>query len=120
MPTYTDLRQAHLKITLKAWWAGLDRALIALVAALQFMLTALVVMVVYGLSQGLGLLLESGTDLGHRAADIVAAFGIEPYLDAPLGTLSAGTARKLMLAAALITAPPVMITPRISRRCVVT
>lgn len=43
------------------------------------------------------------------SADIVAALGIVPCLDAPLGTLSAGTARKLMLAAALIAAPPVML-----------
>ena len=38
------------------------------------------------------------------------AFGVwAPFLDAPLGTLSAGTARKLLLAAALIAAPPVML-----------
>jgi ABC-2 type transport system ATP-binding protein len=31
------------------------------------------------------------------------------FLDAPLGALSAGTARKLLLAAALVAAPPVML-----------
>lgn len=63
-----------------------------------------------------GLLLEFVASLypatrrdAAAAAHIVAAFGIDPFLGAPLGTLSAGTARKLMLAAALIAAPPVML-----------
>ncbi len=43
------------------------------------------------------------------AADILGQLGVTPFLDAPLGTLSAGTARKLLLAAALIAAPPVML-----------
>jgi len=43
------------------------------------------------------------------AASIVEELGITPFLDAPLGTLSAGTARKLLLAAALIAAPPVLL-----------
>ena len=42
------------------------------------------------------------------AGEVRASFGIDAFLDAPLGTLSAGTARKLLLAAALIAAPPVM------------
>jgi ABC-2 type transport system ATP-binding protein len=37
------------------------------------------------------------------------AFGLDAFLDAPLGTLSAGTARKLLLAATLIAAPPVLL-----------
>lgn len=72
MPNYAALRQAHFRITLKAWWAGLDKALIALLAALQFMLTALITLAVYGLTQGLTLLLEPGTDLRHRVAVVVA------------------------------------------------
>jgi ABC-type multidrug transport system ATPase subunit len=36
-------------------------------------------------------------------------FGLTTFMDAPLGTLSAGGARKLLLAAALIAAPPVML-----------
>ncbi|HEU4592759.1 MAG TPA: ATP-binding cassette domain-containing protein [Steroidobacteraceae bacterium] len=43
------------------------------------------------------------------AARVVGALGLDAFLDAPLGTLSAGTARKLLLAAALIAAPPVML-----------
>jgi ABC-type multidrug transport system ATPase subunit len=47
-------------------------------------------------------------DAAHAAA-VKDAFGLGAFLDAPLGTLSAGTARKLLLAAALIAAPPVML-----------
>ena len=43
------------------------------------------------------------------AARVKDGLGIGPFLDAPLGTLSAGTARKLLLAAALVAAPPVML-----------
>lgn len=43
------------------------------------------------------------------AARIKEALGLGAFLDAPLGTLSAGTARKLLLAAALIAAPPVLL-----------
>jgi ABC-2 type transport system ATP-binding protein len=43
------------------------------------------------------------------AAAILGELGVTPFLDAPLGTLSAGTARKLLLAAALVAAPPVML-----------
>ncbi len=42
-------------------------------------------------------------------ARVLARLGIGGFLDAPLGTLSAGTARKLLLAAALIAAPPVLL-----------
>jgi len=43
------------------------------------------------------------------AAQVLDALGVTPWLNAPLGTLSAGTARKLLLAAALIAAPPVLL-----------
>jgi len=36
-------------------------------------------------------------------------FGLGGFLDSPLGTLSAGTARKFLLAATLIAAPPVLL-----------
>jgi ABC-type multidrug transport system ATPase subunit len=45
----------------------------------------------------------------QTAASIVDRLGISDLLGAPLGTLSAGSARKLMLASALIAAPPVML-----------
>jgi len=50
----------------------------------------------------------SRRDLAYQSA-VVAGLGISGLLDAPLGALSAGTARKLLLAAALIAAPPVML-----------
>jgi ABC-type multidrug transport system ATPase subunit len=43
------------------------------------------------------------------AASVVQRLGISGFLDSPLGTLSAGSARKLMLASALIAAPRVML-----------
>jgi ABC-type multidrug transport system ATPase subunit len=43
------------------------------------------------------------------AADILARFGLADVLDAPLGALSAGSTRKLLLTAALVAAPAVML-----------
>jgi ABC-type multidrug transport system ATPase subunit len=43
------------------------------------------------------------------ADQVKLGLGLGDFLDAPLGTLSAGTARKLLLAAALVAAPPVML-----------
>jgi len=40
---------------------------------------------------------------------VLERFGLTLVMDSRLGTLSAGTARKLLLAAALIAAPPVML-----------
>jgi ABC-type multidrug transport system ATPase subunit len=51
---------------------------------------------------------RSRRDATYRAR-LLEALGIGAFLDAPLGTLSAGTARKLLLAAALLAAPPVML-----------
>jgi ABC-2 type transport system ATP-binding protein len=51
---------------------------------------------------------ESRRDAGY-AGQLKQAFGLDAFLDAPLGTLSAGTARKLLLAATLIAAPPVLL-----------
>ena len=63
-----------------------------------------------------GLLLDFITSLypatrrdAAYASRVKASFGIDAFMDAPLGTLSAGTARKVLLAAALIAAPPVML-----------
>ena len=63
-----------------------------------------------------GLLLEFIVSLypataqgAEAAATVVERLGITPFMNAPLGTLSAGTARKLLLAAALIAAPPVLL-----------
>jgi len=63
-----------------------------------------------------GLLLEFITSLYPRtrrdaiyADSVKQAFGLGAFLDAPLGTLSAGTARKMLLAATLIAAPPVLL-----------
>ena len=46
---------------------------------------------------------------GAYRSRVLERLGIDGFLDAPLGTLSAGTARKLLLAAALVAAPPVML-----------
>ena len=43
------------------------------------------------------------------ARDVLERFGLALVIDSQLGTLSAGTARKLLLAAALIAAPPVLL-----------
>jgi ABC-type multidrug transport system ATPase subunit len=51
---------------------------------------------------------RSRRDAGY-ASGVKQAFGLDAFLDAPLGTLSAGTARKLLLAATLIAAPPVLL-----------
>ena len=63
-----------------------------------------------------GLLLDFITSLYPRsrrdaayADSVKQGFGLGPFLDAPLGTLSAGTARKVLLAATLIAAPPVLL-----------
>ena len=54
--------------------------------------------------------LYPATRLDARAAvNISARFGLSGVLDAPLGTLSAGSARKLLLTAALVAAPAVML-----------
>lgn len=45
----------------------------------------------------------------NYAGQVKEGLGLGPFLDAPLGTLSAGTARKLLLAATLIAAPPVVL-----------
>jgi ABC-type multidrug transport system ATPase subunit len=45
----------------------------------------------------------------HYSNRVTEGLGLGPFLDAPLGTLSAGTARKLLLAATLIAAPPVLL-----------
>jgi ABC-type multidrug transport system ATPase subunit len=40
---------------------------------------------------------------------IVARLGLQPFLRMRLGTLSAGTAKKVLLAAALVAAPPILL-----------
>jgi len=70
--TYQQLRQAHFKITLKNWFRGLDKALIAVVAVLQFILTALVTMVILGLAQALRALDDPSTGLALRLAIVGA------------------------------------------------
>lgn len=63
-----------------------------------------------------GLLLEFVVSLypatrrdAASARAVIDGFGIADFLSAPLGSLSAGTARKLLLAAALIAAPPILL-----------
>jgi len=63
-----------------------------------------------------GLLLEFIASLypasrcdASAASQFLDALGVATWLNAPLGTLSAATARKLLLAAALFAAPPVLL-----------
>jgi Family of unknown function (DUF6136) len=70
--TYLDLRLSHYRLTLKAWFRGLDKALIASASALTFILTALLAALLFGLAQGLQLLVEPQTSLTLRAAVVAA------------------------------------------------
>jgi hypothetical protein len=70
--TYFELRQRHFTTTLRNWFRGLDKTIIALVAVLQFILTALATVVVMGLAWGLGRFLDPAADLATRAAVVAA------------------------------------------------
>ena len=76
MPTYQALRNSHFRITLKSWFRGLDKAVIAIVVVLQFILTAIVVMVVYGLAQALSMLQAETTGRWDRILVVAAWQGI--------------------------------------------
>lgn len=41
--------------------------------------------------------------------ELLEEFGLPAFLNKPLGTLSAGTAKKILLTAALVAAPPIML-----------
>lgn len=41
--------------------------------------------------------------------DLLTQLGLRPFVDKKLGTLSAGTAKKFLLAAAIVAAPPIML-----------
>ena len=71
-PTYNALRSAHFRYTLKTWFKGLDKALIAIFAVLQFILTAIVGMVVYGLAQALSLMQDMQAPLWQRISVVAA------------------------------------------------
>ena len=70
---YLGIRHSHFRITLRSWLRGLDKALIAIAAALTFILTAMVAMLVFGMAQALLLLLDSTTSLMHRI-EVIAAW----------------------------------------------
>ncbi|MEO8063950.1 MAG: DUF6136 family protein [Pseudomonadota bacterium] len=71
-PNYQALRTAHFRLTLKAWFKGLDKAVLAIVAVLQFILTAIVAMTVYGLTQALTLLYAEAADPWDRVLVVAA------------------------------------------------
>lgn len=71
-PNYLGLRRAHFSVTLRAWFRGLDKALIALAASLTFILTAIVTMLIIGLAQGLALLADPATPVLWRLAVVLA------------------------------------------------
>lgn len=65
---YLAVRKAHFRFTLKSWFRGLDKAVIAAIGALQFILSAIVLMLLYGLSVALGKLADPTADLLQRGA----------------------------------------------------
>lgn len=69
---YLDIRHAHYRLTLRGWLRGLDKALIALAAALTFILTALIAMAVFGMAQALLLLTDPSVDAWHRIGVVAA------------------------------------------------
>jgi hypothetical protein len=69
---YLAIRHAHFRITLRHWLEDLDKALIAIAAALTFILTAIVAMLVYGMAQALSKLADPATPPAQRIAVIVA------------------------------------------------
>ena len=74
--TYLRLRQSHFQITLKAWFRGLDKAVLAVVAVLQFILTAIVTMIILGLALALSALDQPETGLSLRVAIVGAWQGV--------------------------------------------
>src|SRR3954471_6575295 len=70
-PNYLGIRRAHFRITLATWLKGVDKAIIAVAAALTFLLTALLGMLLYLLAQGLSLLSDPAATLAQRAAVIL-------------------------------------------------
>ncbi|HET9861962.1 MAG TPA: DUF6136 family protein [Steroidobacteraceae bacterium] len=73
---YLAIRHAHFRITLRSWLQGIDKALIAIAAALTFILTAIVAMLVYGMAQALAMLPDPATPAAHRIAVITAWQGL--------------------------------------------
>lgn len=69
---YLGIRHSHFRITLRDWFRGLDKALIAIASALTFILTAMVAMVIFGMAQALLMLLDPATSLAHRVEVIGA------------------------------------------------
>ena len=67
-PNYLALRSAHFRIMLKTWFRGLDKALLASFAALTFILTAIVTVLLIGLAQALLLLAQPDTGIALRLA----------------------------------------------------
>lgn len=79
-PNYQALRTAHFRLTLKSWFKGLDKAVIAIVAVLQFILTAMVAMAVYGLAQALTVLYTETAVTGDRLLVVAAWQGLSLIL----------------------------------------
>ncbi len=77
---YLWIRHAHFRLTLLDWLKGLDKALVAIASALTFILTAMVVMAIVGMAQGLVLLSDPGASPAQRIAVIAAWQGISLVL----------------------------------------
>jgi len=77
--TYLELRLSHYRITLKTWFRGLDKALIAGFAALQFILTAIVTVLLIGMAQALLLLARPDVRTDQRLA-VIAGWQLASFI----------------------------------------
>ena len=77
--TYFELRQRHFTTTLRGWFRGLDKAVIGLVAALQFILTAIAAVLLLALARGLELLVDPTTGAAERVG-VVGAWQVASWI----------------------------------------
>jgi len=68
MPSYLQIRRRHYRVTLQDWFRGLDKALIAIASALTFILTAIVIVLIVGMAQGLQRLADPAAPASLRLA----------------------------------------------------
>jgi hypothetical protein len=76
---YLGIRHSHFRITLRDWLRGLDKALIAIASALTFILTAMVVVAIFGMARALLLLLDPATSAAHRV-EVIGAWQILSFV----------------------------------------
>jgi hypothetical protein len=77
--TYFELRRLHFTATLRDALRGLDKTIIGLVAVLQFILTAIVALLLMALAHGFALLADPATGVVDRAL-VVAAWQASSWM----------------------------------------